>query len=145
MNSRPLGDLIQGDRKLAELAGRAQQLMRLDAAWRRLLPDALAEGSQAVCVNGDALVVFAANAAVASRLRFLESTLLPRLAEAGYPARVLRIRVAAPLAPPRNRENRLKIGEKGLSALAEAADSLPDEGLRRALETFVRHQLSRNA
>ncbi|RXZ44508.1 DUF721 domain-containing protein [Crenobacter cavernae] len=144
MSNKTLGALIHADRKLSELAGQAQQLMRLDAAWRRLLPDALAEASQAVCINGDALVVFAANSAVASRLRFMEATLLPRLAEAGYPARVLRIRVAAPLAP-RQRENRLKIGETGLAALSAAAETLPDDGLRRALAELVRHQKARES
>jgi hypothetical protein len=140
--SRSFDYLIKKDKGLAALVGEAHAMLRLDTLWQRLLPDALRGQSQVASLRDGRLLVFAEQAAVATRLRFLEGGLRTRLNDAGWPVAQIRIKIGRPLGPPA-RENHLVIGEEGLHALEQAAHELEDEGLKTALERLVRHQRQR--
>lgn len=143
MSGRSLQDLMRSDRVLGTLAKEAAHLAELDALWQRLLPHAIRGQSRIAALREGRLLVFADQAAVATRLRMLESGLRVRLEEAGWPVAQIRIKIGRSLekAP---RENHLFIGEQGLEALEAGADTLHDEGLKKALYRLVRHQRSRN-
>lgn len=142
MNGRSLRDLLGNDKVLGTLAREATRLHELDMLWQRLLPAQLRGLSQVAALRDGRLLVFAQQAAVATRVRFLEASLRQKLEAAGWPVSVIRIRVGRTFdrAP---RENRLTIGEQGLAALEAGAGTLEDPALKQALYRLVRHQRER--
>lgn len=140
--ARSFDFLIKKDKGLAKLVGEAHSMLRLDSLFQRLLPDALRGQCQVASLRDGRLLVFADQAAVATRLRFLEGGLKPKLNDAGWPVLQIRVKIGRPLGPAA-RENHLVIGESGLHALEEAAESLEDEGLKAALAQLVKHQRER--
>lgn len=143
MSSRSLQELIGKDKQLAKLVGEAHSLLRLDALWQRLLPEALRGQSQVAALRDGRLLVFAEHAALVTRLRFLEGGLRTQLTNAGWPVTQIRVKIGRPLGPA-PRENHLHIGETGLQALEDASHTLHDQGLKTALARLVLHQRQRD-
>lgn len=136
--TRTCYDIARRDTALARLTARAQQLLQLDRQFRKLLPPALAAGCHAVRIEGGELLIFADNGLIAARLRILAPGLLPRLAERGYPATSVKVRVMLRLETP-PREKRLTISASALDRIEEAAASVRDPGIGAALARLIAH------
>ncbi|BEV72462.1 MULTISPECIES: DciA family protein [unclassified Paludibacterium] len=120
MRSRTPYQIASHDRTLAQLTEQARALLKLDRAFRKMLPPAVAASCRAVRIEDGELLLFADNGLIAARLRMLAPGLLPQLAALGYPADRVKVRVNLQIAPP-VREKKLVIGESALDAIEQAA------------------------
>ncbi|POZ63214.1 DUF721 domain-containing protein [Chromobacterium alticapitis] len=138
MSGRPLHDIARQDQTLAHLTAAAQALMALDRAFKRLIPPAMAEVCRAVRIRDDELVIHADNGIVAARLRMTAPGLLPQLAQIGYPASKVKVKVTLQQARPK-RAKWLAISENALDGMEQAADSIGNPEVKRALARLIAH------
>ncbi|MCL6263417.1 DciA family protein [Craterilacuibacter sp. RT1T] len=144
MSSQRFQDFARQNNALSRLTAEAGALLALDAAFQKLLPAELAGQCRAVRIREEELVLFADNGMVGARLRMLATSLLPTLARQGYIAQRARVRIE-PQYRTIVQPKALHIGEQGIAALEQAAQSLPHQGLAQALAQLARHQKARNA
>lgn len=138
MSGRPLKDITRQDSHLSRLTAAAQELMALDRAFKKLIPPALAEACRAVRIRDDELVLHADNGIVAARLRMTAPGLLPQLAERGYPASKVKVKVTLQQAQPK-RAKWLAISENALDGMEQAADCIGNPEVKRALARLIAH------
>ncbi|MEO2216854.1 DciA family protein [Chromobacterium vaccinii] len=139
MSGRPLNDITRQDQTLARLSAAAHELMALDRAFKKLIPPAMGEACRAVRIRDDELVIHADNGIVAARLRMTAPGLLPQLAQQGYPASKVRVKVALQLVRVKKPKT-LAISETALDGMEAAADSIGHPEVRRALARLIAHQ-----
>ncbi|MBV8048937.1 MAG: DUF721 domain-containing protein [Paludibacterium sp.] len=138
MKSRTPYQIASRDPRLTQLTAEARALLKMDKQFRRLLPDAVAAGCQAVRIEGGELLLFADNGLIAARLRLIAPGLLPRLAALGYPADRVKVRVS-PRLPPVKRQKQSNISEKALDGIEAAADTVKDPLVADALAKLIAH------
>lgn len=124
---------------LSRLTSEARQLMLLDNAFKALLPAGIASLCRAVRIHQDELVVFADSGIVAGRLRMIGPGLLPQLAQKGYVAAKIRVKVNVNLPRPAKRKS-IFISEDALDNMAQAAETISNPIVRHALARLVAHQ-----
>jgi len=90
-----LRDALERSAPLALLRGRLRESDARYDTLRGVLPQALAPHVRPGAIDNDAWTLLAANTAVAAKLRQLQPRLESALADHGWPARALRIRVQA--------------------------------------------------
>ncbi|OBU87730.1 DUF721 domain-containing protein [Chromobacterium subtsugae] len=139
MSGRPLQDITRQDSHLARLTAAANELMALDRAFKKLIPEAMAEACRAVRIRDDELVLYADNGIVAARLRMSAPGLLPQLARQGYPAAKVKVKVMLKLAR-RKKTKTLAISENALDGMEQAAESIDNPVVRQALARLIAHQ-----
>ena len=129
---------IAQDRGLAVALPEAERLRGLNRRLSRRLPPAVAKGCRVVAVaNGEARV-FCDNGAAASRLRSLATTAVKALATDACPVDRLRVRVRAEWSQP-ERPGKPGLGGTALQAWDELDRTLPDGGLKAAVEHLLDH------
>ena len=95
----PLLRAIEGNAALARLSKRLQQSQARLTAVEPALPSALRAQVRAGPCDEQQWVLLAVSAAAAAKLRQCLPALQERLAEAGWPAVEIRVRVCSPQAP----------------------------------------------
>ncbi|MGC9457089.1 MAG: DciA family protein [Halothiobacillaceae bacterium] len=122
-----------------QLLAKARLLAGLDALLQEALPESLRGACHVANLRDGTLVVSAANAALATQLRFVAPRLVPALNGRApvkidaIKARVLPGRTARPPRPaPR------KLSEQARRGIGETAAGLPPGRLRSALERLSR-------
>lgn len=131
---RKVQDYLGSGDVLPRLTREAQRLADLDRAYRRVVPDGLAEASGVDHIAGATLFLWADCGAVAAKLRQLAPMVLARLGKLAPECSAIRLVVRiggndagrSPLPRP-------KIGEIGAGALQRLACTLPPSPLRTAL------------
>ena len=131
-------NLIGQDRGLAVLLPEAERLRALNLRLARVMPSAVARSCQVVAViNGEARV-FCGNGAAASRLRSLATTAARALSTETDPVASLRVRVQAEWSRP-DRPEKPGLDRGALTAWDELDKTLPEGGLKSAVEHLLRH------
>nr|WP_199066122.1 DciA family protein [Chromobacterium sp. ASV5] len=138
MTGRPVNDIARQDSHLARLTAAARDLMALDRAFKKLIPEGMAEACRAVRIRDDELVIYADNGIVAGRLRMTAAGLLPQLAQLGYVAGKVRVKVDLKLAR-KPRVKTIAISEQALDGIEEAADCVQNQEVRQALARLIAH------
>ena len=150
MATEPIARLLRESPDLAPVRDRLEQVGRLQARFRSVVPAGLASTSRVCAVDGTTVVVRADNAPVAAALRALAPRLLAGLKNAAGPDKTalknkrdqeltalrVEVQVEAP-APPRKVRARQELPVAQLASLAEG---LSDSPLKEALERIVRTQ-----
>ncbi|ATP30461.1 DUF721 domain-containing protein [Chromobacterium violaceum] len=139
MSGRPLKDIARQDQTLALLTAAARELMALDRAFKKLIPPAMAEACRAVRIRDDELVIHADNGIVAARLRMTAPGLLPQLAQQGYPASKVKVKVALQIVRPKKPKS-LAISETALDGMEQAASSIDNPMVRAAVARLIARQ-----
>jgi hypothetical protein len=113
--------------------------MKMDQAFRKMLPQAVGACCHAVRIQDGELLLFADNGLIAARLRMIAPGLLPRMVALGYPATRTRIKVKLSIAPAA-RVKRLKFSQSALDGIEQAAaESISNPLLREALARLIAH------
>lgn len=113
--------------------------MALDRAFKKLIPPAMAEACRAVRIRDDELVIHADNGIVAARLRMTAPGLLPQLAQQGYPASKVKVKVALQIVRPKKPKS-LAISETALDGMEQAASSIDNPMVRAAVARLIARQ-----
>jgi hypothetical protein len=127
--------------RLENLTARCEELRRIQRMVDTLLPR---DGSLACTVaplEDGALLLLAANGAVAAKLRHMAPTLLSRLKKCGLEVTAIRVRAQAARAEPRHKPQAPPPpSDDVLDSFASLAGGLSDGPLKEALERFLAHQ-----
>ncbi|WP_022947045.1 DciA family protein [Methylohalobius crimeensis] len=136
---KPVSETVKRDRNLAALLARARLHERLLEKIRRSLPDSIGNHCPACVLRADGqLMLYAENAAWASRLRFYQVQLLPGVNEL---VPVTRIQVRVLLASEGQEKAPrpvTKPGPDAVSQLERAADASPDPQIQDSLQRLAR-------
>ncbi|NHR04687.1 DUF721 domain-containing protein [Chromobacterium haemolyticum] len=138
MYGRQFNDIARKDSTLTRLTAEAQALMKLNRAFQKLLPPLLAGTCRAVRIRDDELVIYTDTGIIAARLRMLAPGLLPQLAQQGYVAGKVRVKVDIRLAR-KPKEKTLKISQNALDGMEEAAASVSNPLVSAALAKLIAH------
>ena len=115
----------------------ARRLIGLRRILATVLPESLARGSSIANVKQGKLIVFAANGAVAAKLRLMSPALLEQLSKRGIEVTEMEVRVQPPLQLPQAPEKSAKMSSKGASNLMDLCKQLPDSELKNALSQLA--------
>jgi hypothetical protein len=137
-NARSVEDCLMADAELARLSGHARRLLGLQRAFESATP--LARQSRVANYKLGRIVIYAANGAVAAKLRQME----PRLAalfrsEATEVTGIdIRVQPGTDNRPPPAKRTPTGIGDQQKQALTLLADGLPEgSALKAALARLV--------
>lgn len=139
MPARKLGSYLGNSSRLQALTRQVQHLAALERTWKEIAPSPLASSATVGVLQQQTLVIFAANGAVAAKLRQLLPSLVGKFQKRGFEVTAIRIEVQA---PPRRAEAPRKktaaLSPKALERLAELEQSLQASTLKNALQTLLR-------
>jgi hypothetical protein len=131
---RKVQDYLNAGDALRSLNQEVRRLAELDRAYKRAIPEALAEASGVNHIEGGTLFLWADGGAVAAKLRQLSPTLLKELGRFAPDCTAIRMVVRfRGVGSGRSRRPRPRIAEPGAEALRELASELPPSSLKTAL------------
>ncbi len=134
---RRIRALFSDNTELQVLANHAGDLKKLQQVWSGVVPQPLRESTQAGGLRNRRITVYAANGAVAAKLKLLAPTLLKNLQIKGLDVTSIRVEVQVQSTPrPRPKAPR-RLSRQAASSLSALADSLPDSPLRTALKKLA--------
>jgi hypothetical protein len=130
---------LESEPQFARLEAHAQRLTALQASLREAAPSL---PLMVVAYEREVLVVGAAHAAIAAKIRQIEPTLVRALRQRGWPLRQIRIKPQFQAPPPtRTREIRPGPNAAAVAALGALAGQVSDPLLQSALRRLAaRHQ-----
>jgi hypothetical protein len=123
---------------MAEPEARMSELQRL---WDKIAPPPLDRMCSISNLQGQILVVYANNGAIAAKVRQTAPTLMEKFQKRGVEVTSILVRVQVGFRPPKERPaKRICIGEAGLSSLRQLAFQLEASPLKAALEKMLERQ-----
>lgn len=128
------------DMPIARLQEHAERLERLQNALARILPAQYADACRVANLKEEILAISVRGSAVAVRLKQMIPSLLDHFAQAGYPLRLIQIKVRLHEPMPERRLSPARtISDAALAQINSLAASLPEDApLRASLETLAR-------
>lgn len=140
MSYRSLDRLLSLSPELAALSAHAERLMALQRVFAAVVPAYLAEASQVANWRLGTLVIHAANAAVATKLKQLATTLRTAFLRQGMDVVDIQVKVQPirPHPPQPAPTRQAHVAADARAALTQLGNSLPDDSpLRAALQRLV--------
>ena len=132
----PCTFLNQAD-AIAALMPQAERLIELREILASLLPGSLARRCSVANYKQGRVVIFAANGAIAAKLKLMLPSLLEELSGRAREVTGLEVAVQAPTAERQVNEKFAKISHEAAEKLAELSEQLPDSELKTALARIV--------
>ena len=123
---------------IASLMPQARRLIELRRTLATALPESLARWSSIANVKQGKVIVFAANGAIAARLRLLSPAILEQLSKRGIEVTGMEVRVQPSSTTHQALEKSAKISSTGVSSLTRLSEQLPDSELKRAVGRLAR-------
>lgn len=139
MQSKPLAEFIQSNDALAHLEAHASRLLRLQRAYEDIAPAQLARSSRIANLKAGALVIHAANGAVAAKLNQLVPRFIDEFLKRGVELTGIEVRLqvaALQQTIPAGQPRPLSAGAR--AALAHLEDELPEGSPLRLILASVR-------
>jgi hypothetical protein len=136
----PKIDRYLATEELHPVVSKASQINRLAKLCADFLPPELAPLVRAANLRNGNLVVLAANASAAAKLKLLSPSLGAFLLKQGCEVNSVSVRVQPTLARRVTLKKQTVVGDAGLSALETLAERLGNSPLLAALQQFLRHQ-----
>ena len=139
---QPVQGYIESDERLRGLQTHAQEIMRLQRIWQKVVPDGLATASRIGQVDGGMLSIYADHGAAAAKLRQLIPNLIAALAQHGIPVAAVRVKVRTPAIHDRHRTaDKAPLSPAALQQLSNLHQQLEDGSLKTALSALLnRHR-----
>jgi len=138
MHSKNLGAyLLQAD-GVNSLMQQAKCLLELRQLLLGALPEPLAKNATVANYRQGKLVIFAANAAVAAKLKLLRPVLTERFSARGLQVTVIEIEVQPCSATQTVPTKRAALSQNARLALAKLASELPESELKSAVASIAR-------
>ena len=139
MSSKPLGEFLQQADGAGALMAQARQLLVLRRATTTLLPAPLRKLYQVANYKQGTLIVFAANNAVAAKLRLMRPALLQACLESGTAVRELKIEVEpAAFVTPHGPKKRAFLSGGARLALERLEAQLSEGALRERIRALAK-------
>ena len=142
MATEPISKLL-GSPELQPLAARLDDIKRLQRRYRAIVPESLAQASRVCAIDGNVVVIGAANGAVASALRQIAPRLLEGLRGPQKSAKhstdqdITSIRVEVQVTIPQRKRAPQPRGEVPKDKLGKVAEGLGDSPLKETLERMA--------
>jgi len=137
---KPCAFLDQCD-GIAPLMPQARRLIELRRILAAVLPEALARCSSIANVKQGKIVIFAANGAVAAKLRLLSPALQEQLSKRGVEVTGLEVRVQPGGPMTQVPDKSAKLSAEGAARLDGLCGQLPESELKNAIRRIVgRHR-----
>jgi hypothetical protein len=140
MHRRNLGALLSQPEGIASLMPQARRLIELRGILAAALPESLARSCSIANYRQGKVVIFAANNAVAAKLKLIGPTLLQHLSGRGVEITGLEVRVQPLEGDAQPVEKAAKLGESALQELDRLWDKLPESGLKNAVGKMARRR-----
>lgn len=134
---RRLKSLLRDNADLHALANAAVQLNGLQTIWEGIVPPALQPHTRAGGVKHRRFTVYAANGAVAAKLKLLTPSLLKNLQNKGVEVTSIRIEVQVQSQRRTAPRPARTLSGNAAASLTQLADQLPDSPLRQALQRLA--------
>jgi hypothetical protein len=126
---------------IASLMPQARRLIELREILAAILPESLARCCSIANYKQGKVVIFAANGAIAAKLKLMLPTLSEQLSKRAREVTGLEVCVQPLASDPQVTEKSAKISPGAALELAKVCEQLPDSELKIALEKFAsRHR-----
>ncbi len=126
---------------IAPLMSQARRLIELRGILAAILPESLARCCSIANYKQGKIVIFAANGAIAAKLKLMLPTLSEQLSKRATEVTGLEVCVQPPASDPQVTEKSAKISPGAALELAKVCGQLPDSELKVALGKFAsRHR-----
>ncbi len=133
----PCAFLNQAD-GIASLMPQARRLIELRGILSAVLPESLARWCSIANYKQGKVVIFAANSAVAAKLKLMRQTLSEQLSQRGVEVTGLEVRVQPLAHDSQVFEKSAKMSTEAAAKLAGLCEQLPDSELKIALGRIAR-------
>jgi hypothetical protein len=137
---KPVAEWVSNLARSNAIAVHAEELLRLQAVYRRCLPTGLAGTTDLVNVREGIVFVSAPSGPAAHRLRLMGPSLLTALRTKGLDVSELRVLTRPPAPWPEAHEKHAVVSPAAREALGHLAAEIQPSPLRSAIERMLRRQ-----
>lgn len=127
---------------ISSLLPQTQRLLEIRQVFARLLPANLRRSSVIANFKQGKVVLFAANSAVAAKLKLLAPTLQDDLVKSGYQVTAMEVQVQPSEPAPKPREKRANLTSEAGRHLADLSEQLPDSKLKNIVLSMAKRSKS---
>ena len=133
-----LEEFLEAPEGASNVLAHARLLLRLAHLYHEIAPPHLSQASTIANYKSGLIVIHAANAAVATKIRHLSNTLAEGFSKKGIECNDVQVKVQAWEIPIQSYGSTKKVlNTQSRQALENLRDSLPDSELRCAVETLL--------
>ena len=140
MHTRNFSAYLTRPDGIDSLMPQAKRLLELREILAGALPESLARSCSIANYRQGKVVVFAANSAVAAKLKLISPELLQHLTGRGIEVTGMEIRVQPPTHEAQRVEKHAKLGESALTEFADLCEKLPESELKNAVGRMARRR-----
>jgi hypothetical protein len=137
---KPVAEWVDSLARSNAVAVHAEELLRLQAVYRRCLPPGLGGTTDLVNVREGIVFVSALSGPAAHRLRLMGPSILTALRGKGLDVSELRVLTRPPLPRPGSHDKKAVVSAAAREALGQLASDIPPSPLRTALERMLGRQ-----
>ena len=127
---------------ISSLLPQTQRLLEIRQVFARLLPANLRRSSVIANFKQGKVVLFAANSAVAAKLKLLAPTLQDDLVKSGYQVTAMEVQVQPSEPAPKLQEKRANLTPEAGRHLAHLSEQLPDSKLKNIVASMAKRSAS---
>lgn len=124
--------------ELRQLSSKAEQLSALQRHFDNIVPSSLKNSSHVLQMNRQAVVIAAANGAVAAKLRQMTSELISLFQARGCEVTGIQIKVQVANPTPVTQPKPRQLGKAAQDALNELEENLAESPLKTALRRLAK-------
>jgi hypothetical protein len=140
MPSQNLGAFLTQLNGIASLMPQAKRLLELRAILAAVLPESLSRSCSIANYKQGKIIIFAANSAVAAKLKLMRPVLSEQLSTRGVQVTGIEVEVQLPGPTPEVIEKSAKISDDAAKSLTRLATQLPDSELKNVLTKLARQK-----
>jgi hypothetical protein len=137
MHAKNLNEYLAQADSINALMPQALRLIELRHVLLKVLPETLAGTATVANYRQGKIIIFAANAAAAAKLKLLGPTLLERFAKRGFQVTALKIEVQPGDEPPNRHPKEAVLSDAALRALDNLASQLTDSELKTTIAVLA--------
>jgi len=140
MPSQNLGAFLTQVNGIASLIPQAKRVLELRKILAAVLPESLSRSCSIASVKHGKIVIFAANSAVAAKLKLMRPVLSEQLTQRGVEVTGIEVEVQLPGPIPKVIEKSAKISQGAAQSLTRLSTQLPDSELKNVLTKLARRE-----
>lgn len=137
MHAKNLNEYLAQADGIDALMPQAMRLIELRHVLLKVLPETLAGTATVANYRQGKIIIFAANAAAAAKLKLLAPTLLQRFAKRGFQVTALKIEVQPGEKPPNPYPKKAVLSDAALRALDNLTSQLTDSQLKTTIAALA--------
>jgi len=143
MHSKNLGAFLGQADGINSLMPQAKRLLELRQVLSETLPQPLAKHTTIANYRQGKLIIYAANAAVAAKLKLLRQTLSNRFLERGLQITAMEIEVQPSLTPQPRPTKAAVLTDQARQALAELSTQLVESELKSSIVAMAKQDVGK--